>query len=183
MAGVRGRDVRRPHDGCLPLTTEDHPRVRLATAEDAIDILVVRAASWRAAYRGILSQRTLARLTERWDRTFPKGTWVIEREGLVLGYCITSADDFPLVKQTVAISELYVYPDMWRAGLGSMLLDLVLRSLASRGAKTAVLDVLERNERGIAFYERQGFRHVDGADRMTNVDSQAFRVRQYSRKL
>lgn len=183
MARVRGRDVRRSHDGHLPLTHEHHPTVRLATADDAIDILVVRAASWRAAYRGILPERTLARLTERWDRTFPRGTWVIEREGLVLGYCITSADEFPRVPQTVVLNELYVYPDMWRAGLGSMLLDLVLRSLASRGAKNAVLDVLERNERGIAFYERRGFRHVDGADRMTNVDSQAFRVRQYRRAL
>jgi ribosomal protein S18 acetylase RimI-like enzyme len=108
---------------------------------------------------------------------------VIERDGLVLGYCITSADDFPLVKKTVSISELYIHPEMWRAGLGSMLLDLVLRSLISRGATTAILDVLEKNERGIAFYERQGFRHVEGADRMTNVDSRAFRVRQYRRAL
>ena len=181
MARDGRRHVRRPAERDLPLSGE--PRVRLASADDAIDILVVRAASWRAAYRGILPERTLARLTERWDRTFPKGTWVIERDALVLGYCITNADEFPLVKKTVAINELYIYPEMWRAGLGSMLLDLVLRSLSSRGATTAVLDVLERNERGIAFYERQGFRHVEGADRMTNVDTQAFRVRQYVRKL
>jgi ribosomal protein S18 acetylase RimI-like enzyme len=143
----------------------------------------VRAASWRAAYKDILPARTLTRLTATWDRKFPAGTWVIERDRLVVGYCITGVDSLARIPAVVALNELYVFPELWRTGLGSALLVRVLDELESRSVKEVVLDVLERNQRGIAFYEANGFRHVKSGDRVSNIDGEKFTVLQYRRTL
>ena len=143
----------------------------------------MRAASWRAAYADILPGPTLARLTASWDRKFPAGTWVVERERLLVGYCITGVESLARVPAVVALNELYVFPEHWRTGLGSLLLERVLEELESRGTREVVLDVLERNTRGIAFYEACGFRHVKSADRVSHIDGQAFTVLQYRRSL
>lgn len=158
-------------------------RVRLAHEDDAFDILVVRAASWRAAYSGILPARHLAKLTTRWDRTFPSGTWVLERERLLVAYCITSCDDLDRVRPAVEISELYVFPDFWRTGAGSTLLDAVLHEIKTRGAREATLEVLSANTRGLAFYQAKGFHHVPHGDRTVDVEGRKLGALHFRRHL
>lgn len=166
----------------MPVAADDF-RVRLAHEDDAFDILVVRAASWRAAYTEILPARHLAKLTARWDRTFSAGTWVLERDRLIVAYCITNCDDLDRVLPTVEVSELYVFPDFWRTGAGSALLDGVLRELALRGAREATLEVLSANTRGLAFYQAKGFHHVPHGDRTVDVDGRKLAALHFRRKL
>jgi ribosomal protein S18 acetylase RimI-like enzyme len=158
-------------------------RVRLAAKEDALDVWVVRAASWREAYRGILPDAYLAAIKKAWSRGYPDGTWVLEQGGIVVGYCITSCDDLERIAANIELKELYVFPDHWRMGLGTALLEGVLSELKEHGARVASLEVLEPNTRARAFYEHRGFKRVLGAERAVQAGGAAVVALLYRRTL
>lgn len=129
-------------------------RVRPAVPDDMIDILVVRIASWNAAYRRILPKKYLDGMRKETKLDVPRGTWVVESGRIVVGYCFLS----PAGKEAVEIKELYVHPDHFRMGLGRALLDAVIASLHRSGVAEVGLWVLEKNVRAQAFYEAMGFK-------------------------
>jgi GNAT superfamily N-acetyltransferase len=59
---------------------------------------------------------------------------------------------------------LHVHPAHWRGGLGSALHDRALAALAADGFTSAIMWVLERDERARHFYERRGWQ-ADGGRR------------------
>lgn len=59
---------------------------------------------------------------------------------------------------------LHVHPAYWSGGIGGALHDRAMAALAGDGFASAVMWVLERNERARRFYERRGW-HADGARR------------------
>ena len=135
-------------------------RVRLAVPDDMLDILVVRIASWNAAYRDILPRKYLDAMRKETKLDVPRGTWVVESDRIVAGYCFLA----PTGPGAVEIKELYVHPDYFRMGLGRALLGAIIASLARSGVEQIGLWVLEKNERGQLFYEALGFRS-DGQKR------------------
>ncbi len=136
-------------------------RVRPAVPLDMIDILVVRIASWREAYRGILPQKHLDAMRKGTRVEVGPGTWVVEHDRIVVGYCFVS----PGPGRTVEIKELYLHPNYWRMGLGRALVEALSASLAARRVEALVLWVLEANAPGRAFYESSGFTQERGAVR------------------
>ncbi|MFL6797168.1 MAG: ribosomal protein S18-alanine N-acetyltransferase [Xanthobacteraceae bacterium] len=74
--------------------------------------------------------------------------------GLV-GFIVSriAADEAEILSLAVAVSQR-------GTGLGGRLLDLHLRSLAGRGARTVFLEVDPRNEPAGRLYRRAGFREV-----------------------
>jgi len=56
------------------------------------------------------------------------------------------------------LQRLYVVPEWWGQGIGSQLLDAILRQARKAGASTASLFVLEKNKRAREFYEHRGWR-------------------------
>ena len=129
-------------------------RVRPAIPDDMIDILVVRIASWNAAYRKILPVKFLDGMRKETKVEVPRGSWVVESGGIVVGYCFVS----PAHPGAVQIHELYVHPDHFRMGLGRALLDGVLASLHRDRFEEVGLWVLAKNDRAHAFYEAMGFK-------------------------
>jgi len=63
------------------------------------------------------------------------------------------------------IPELSVAPEFQRRGIGSMLLDLVLRYGRVKGAERVVLDVDPDNEAAVGLYLSRGFSFVGGGHR------------------
>jgi GNAT superfamily N-acetyltransferase len=59
------------------------------------------------------------------------------------------------------LRRMYVLPERWGQGVGSRLLDAVLRRAQRAGATTAWLSVLEKNDRARTFYEHRGWRPAD----------------------
>jgi ribosomal protein S18 acetylase RimI-like enzyme len=55
------------------------------------------------------------------------------------------------------LQRLAVRPDAWGRGLGETLVRDGLRWLQRRGARSALVNTQERNERGLRLYERLGF--------------------------
>ena len=79
---------------------------------------------------------------------------VAESEGEIVGFCL----GYRAPQDIGRIITLDVRSDRRRSGLGRELLTSTILRLASAGARETVLEVDERNQGAIAFYEELGFR-------------------------
>jgi GNAT superfamily N-acetyltransferase len=80
--------------------------------------------------------------------------------GAVIGGVVVAADaDVPA---GWALRRLYVHPDRWGSGIGSLLHDAAVAAAYEAGARSLDLWVLERNTRAREFYERRGWTLVPG---------------------
>jgi GNAT superfamily N-acetyltransferase len=148
------------------------PAIRLAGPGDAGAIADIHVDSWLVAYRGLLDQDYLDRLTvdgrtRQWERVLGERTtdrvWVAERDGRPVGFAHAGPSrDADLSPDTGELYTLYARPDVWGSGAGAALLAEVVASLAGDGYATAALWVLDTNARARRFYHRQGWAQVDG---------------------
>ncbi|MBA2632370.1 MAG: GNAT family N-acetyltransferase [Chloroflexi bacterium] len=145
--------------------------VRDATPGDAAAIGRVARASWRETYRDILEPDFIdAFLARNYSETALAGAaeaaaaregatfLVAERDFEVVGYL-----EFGHGPRGPELFRVYADPAHYGTGVGSALLAELHRLLAGR-VTAYVLDVHSRNERGRAFYDRNGFVAVGGGD-------------------
>ncbi|MGI8927653.1 MAG: GNAT family N-acetyltransferase [Tepidiformaceae bacterium] len=156
--------------------------VRRARQGDARFIAVAWFEGWQRAYRGLLPDAVLDRMSidageARWagyleDLPPSVRLWVSEHERAVVGYGLTgpsrdiSDDDREAVAEVYAI---YLRPALWGTGIGRELFAHAIADLRSRGYLAATLWVVEANARARRFYERAGL-SPDGARRMEKFD-------------
>ncbi len=135
---------------------------------DVEAIAVLHLASWRSAYRGIVSDQFLNELTiesrlTRWELALSPSdathteTTVAARGDTILGVCSFGPMRRPDSSVTGEVYALHVEPALRRHGIGKLLLDDSLTRLASRGFTSAVLWVLRDNASARRFYEAQGW--------------------------
>ena len=142
--------------------------VRDATIEDASAIRRVAQASWRHTYRDIFapefieafldrnySEAALAGAAEAATRD-ESAFLVAEREGAIVGYL-----HFGEGPRGPELYRIYADPAHFGTGVGSALPSELHERIEGR-VEAYVLDVHSRNERGRAFYERNGFVTVGG---------------------
>jgi ribosomal protein S18 acetylase RimI-like enzyme len=138
--------------------------VRDATPDDAPAIRRVAQASWRDTYRDIFepafieafldrnySEAALASAAEATATRDGAEFLVAEREGGVVGYL-----EFGDGPRGPELYRIYADPAHYGTGVGSALLAELHRRIEGR-VEAYVLDVHSRNERGRAFYDRNGF--------------------------
>jgi GNAT superfamily N-acetyltransferase len=145
--------------------------IRRAQPSDARGVASLHVRAWQAAYRGLVPDTVLDGLSvdareERWRALLAEGsrTLLACDGGTVAGFCsvIAPARDPCLSADAAEIAAIYVDPDRWRAGVGRALLGTALGELRDEGFATAVLWLLEGNDRALRFYESFGFAR-DGA--------------------
>jgi ribosomal protein S18 acetylase RimI-like enzyme len=139
-------------------------QLRRAGSADARAVASVHVASWQHAYRGMLPSEFLDGLDVdqraglyRFDGPEDPVMWIAV-DTTVVGFVAVSAcrdDDAGGVGE---IQALYVAPDRWRSGAGTLLLDKGESVLTEMGFVEASLWVLETNERARRFYESFGWR-------------------------
>lgn len=154
-------------------------RIREGTPADAAACARVHVEGWRWAYRGLLPDEHLDRLSvedrERmWREGFgPPGdrvAWVAGSGASVVGFCVTGpSEDADADRRTAEVYAIYLLPEVVGTGVGRRLFEHALEDLRRRGFRTATLWVLERNERARRFYERAGWR-TDGAANEERID-------------
>jgi hypothetical protein len=147
--------------------------IRAATAADADAIAALHAASWRSAYRGILTDGTLGPLLDGERRAH----WRAKLAALSADDTVLIADGLGFVAAWANgdpgfgayIDNLHVHPERRSAGIGRRLLGTAMRQVASRGETRAYLWVFDANTRTIEFYRRlggeiveHGFDEIDG---------------------
>ena len=144
-------------------------RVRDATPGDAVAIGRVAQASWRDTYRDIFehefiegflarnySEAALASAAEAAATRDGAAFLVAERDGAIVGYL-----HFGEGSRGPELFRIYADPAHYGTGVGSALLAELHRRIEGR-VEAYVLDVHSRNERGRAFYDRNGFVTVGG---------------------
>jgi len=139
--------------------------VREASQGDAAAIAGVHVRAWRVAYRGLLPDDLLDRLSvedreESWrgilgdagDESFT--LIAIDGERQLVGFCVVAAParDVDAGEQTAEVAATYVDPHRWRAGIGSDLLAAAVSRLREGGWRHVVLWVFGENARACAFY-------------------------------
>ncbi len=145
--------------------------IRQATPEDAYDFAECHVKSWQTAYKNILPNDYLSKLSiekraERYAETLKN------QEGSV-HYCALSDNDLigllvigkcrdEDLKDTGEIQAIYFLEQYRRNGLGTQLMNFGIQTLKDQGYKKIVLWVLEGNMDAIKFYEKIGF-VADGA--------------------
>jgi GNAT superfamily N-acetyltransferase len=140
--------------------------------------------SHRTAYRHIfgedyLKHRSEDALVDWWIRALsretdgaPEAVLVAVDGREIVGYAglIASRDGDAFGGRIGEVASLYVHPSRWRQGVGARRLATVRAWFESRGFAEATLWVLEENQQGRAFYEKQGWR-LDGARQLGERDS------------
>ena len=148
--------------------------MRQATLPDAPRLAEIHVASWQAAYRGIVPDSALDRLSvergrEAWERRLADDTdetLVFDRDGRVRGFvCCGASRDEDADEGTGEIYAIYVDPEEWGRGYGSALAEAAMASLRQNRCAEVTLWVLQDNERAKGFYEAMGF-EPDGAEKV-----------------
>jgi ribosomal protein S18 acetylase RimI-like enzyme len=161
--------------------------IRDATPDDATGIATVRVLAWQAAYRGLLPQDGLDRLsiekdTEIWRNRLAhrpaEAVLLVADAGGVIGFCTGGPDRDG--DSAGEIYALYVHPDRWLGGTGTRLLDEATDRLAAGGFDQLVLWVLATNLGARRFYESRGW-VADGAEKGDEIFGFALHETRYRR--
>lgn len=147
--------------------------IRAAGPDDARPVAEVHVASWRHAYRGLLPDDSLERLSvddreAMWLGAFadpdPKsGAFIAEVDGRIVGFASfgpSRDEDMPL--RTGEVPAIYVEPAALGSGVGRELFEAASLALRDAGFARATLWVLEANTLARRFYEKAGW-SWDGA--------------------
>lgn len=153
----------------------------------AVDIPAVAAAhlaAWQKAFRGILSDRFLDELTEHqfeetWSESFKRPSrenLVVDSEQGVIGFIAfgPSRDD----GEAGEIHGIYVHPNFWRTGAGSLLLTSSIDRLKSLGLQQAIVWTMTKNSISHRFYEQHGLSPT-GKKRISKRQNETFEEIEY----
>ena len=142
--------------------------IREATIHDAPRTAEIDVISSRYAYQNILSEELLKDLTVE-NRVPVHTRWIAEKRFDMYVY---EDPDAGIVKAMMGIGMnededkegafelhfIYVDPDFVRAGVGSEMLEFFEQKGREKGCAEFVVWVLEENEMGRRFYEKNGYR-------------------------
>lgn len=133
--------------------------IRPALPDDRDGWLDASLASWLDAYQYVLPADEVANapmmLETAWDKRRGELRVAIV-EDVVAGFY--SLGDAGKPDELNYLWHLYVDPRFQRRGVGRELHDAALAEIASRGAKSAWLDVIRQNDKARAFYAALGWR-------------------------
>ncbi|HET9672987.1 MAG TPA: GNAT family N-acetyltransferase [Actinomycetota bacterium] len=141
--------------------------IRRAGPADARAVAEVHVGSWRHAYRGLLPDGYLDRLSvEEREGTWREalggasiGAFVGELGGRVVGFAsFGPSRDGDAGRDVGEIPAIYVEPSALGTGVGRELLGAATEALRRAGFTRATLWVLEANEPARRFYEKAGWR-------------------------
>ncbi|TGQ70854.1 GNAT family N-acetyltransferase [Mesorhizobium sp. M00.F.Ca.ET.186.01.1.1] len=140
-------------------------RIRAMTKDDLAAVSHLLGQSWRRTYSPIMGEQATTRLSD--DKHAPeklaaeladdnKMSFVAERaDGMIAGYALAVMDS----RGDVMLDRLHIEPGAFGSGLAADLLHAVLAAHA--GIPSIALEVIEGNDRAIAFYRKHGFEMVE----------------------
>ncbi|MCZ8256985.1 MAG: GNAT family N-acetyltransferase [Bacteroidia bacterium] len=137
--------------------------VRHATPRDAKAIADIHVATWQAAYKDIMPEEYLAKVSVEkrlayWKEAieFSEPQLLVATEGEeIVGFVGFDRSRDAGTKSTVGeIWAMYVAPAHWGKGAGLALWDGAREGLKEEGCTQVTLWVLLRNERALRFYEQ-----------------------------
>ena len=160
--------------------------VRTANAADAQKIAQIHVETWRAAYRGqisdaVLNAQSIERRAAFWCERLSqaRGLVFVAEDADDIGFCdLIPSRDKDANGAVGEIAAIYVLPGRWRQGAGRALCDCVLADARQRGYEVVTLWNLASNRNARRFYEAMGF-SLDGASKTEKASdgSELYEVR------
>jgi GNAT superfamily N-acetyltransferase len=143
----------------------DEPSIRPARQADITDLARVQLSSALTAFASIFPSSvpapTLTGLESEWRALLVDGrqhTLVTELNRRVIGVVAFGQTETGRLGNGCVLRKLYVDPDWWGGGVGSLLHDHAVAGLRSMGCTDAHLWVLERNVAARRMYEARGWK-------------------------
>lgn len=142
--------------------------IRLATEADLPQVAAVHVASWQNAFRGVVPDAVLDRMTvegslQRWVKHFaacpPNMAVATGDDGQIAGFCYAGpiADNGHNTPYRFRVFALHTRPELRGQGIGAALLHNAFhRAVHHEGLDAAILWTLEALHRSRRFYEREG---------------------------
>lgn len=164
--------------------------IRNAKMEDCRYLGRIHVESWKVAYKGVVPDEFLERLTienseKRFINAISQGlekNIVAVKNNQIVGFtCIGKCRDSDVDCTYGEIWGIYLLPSCWRQGIGTKLLLHDLTLLKNEGFYKASLWVLEDNINARKFYEKFGFEY-DGTKKELNFGNVINEIR-YKRDL
>ncbi|MFF4358999.1 GNAT family N-acetyltransferase [Streptomyces sp. NPDC001604] len=160
---------------------------------DCERVAEIRVGGWQKAYRGIIPQSYLDRMSVQEDaerrrthfleRSAEVVNLVAEQDGEIVGWVCHGPYRAGEVRTTeLELYALYVAPESYGVGVGRALTEESVRRCTAAGHARMYLWVLKENARARRFYERSGFR-PDGAEEPFEVDGVEVPEVRYVREL
>lgn len=167
--------------------------IRTAIPSDARRLAAINVAAWRSAYRGLLPDSVLDKLSLEAKADRLRGriidpttqVRVLEQDGAIVGYVTfgASQDGDADQERVGEIYALYLEPGNWRKGHGSALVQAAIVSLQDAKCAEVTLWALYNNERASRFYQALGFM-ADGATKVvTRADGTKMHEVRYRRSI
>jgi ribosomal protein S18 acetylase RimI-like enzyme len=154
-----------------PIARLDAVRFRLASADDAEQIAVLHADSWRRHYRGAYADSFLdgdvtADRRSVWSARLAASTnsetTLAEHDGRLVGFVHVMFDNDP--RWGSLVDNLHIVHDQRRTGIGTQLLSRAARAVDERATGDAMyLWVLRQNTAAQGFYRALGGTCVETA--------------------
>lgn len=137
--------------------------LRLATIDDAADIVDLQVRGWKHSYKGIIDQSYLDNICSKqrleWRlQNMAKGeswTLVVEHGGKIIGECDIGISRM-LEFGKGEIFAFYVDKDHQRKGIGTMLWDAAVQKLTQENLVPYIVLMLAQNLPARAFYQTMG---------------------------
>ena len=159
-------------------------RIRAATPEDALLLSRLGAELFAQAFgaqnrpedmRAYLSRAFTETVQSRELADPLMRTWIAEEKGKAIGYVqLRLASESPIHGLSSPAELVRIYTDRrWHGqGVGLALLESTVAAARDAGASDLWLGVWKLNPRGIAFYEKHGFRIAGEQDFQLGADTQ-----------
>lgn len=134
--------------------------IRFTRAEDAAELKTKLREIWHDTYDAFWGRERVVQLSSQWhalEKLINEAessdicSLVALSDGQIVGHALTYLSS----ASSVHIARLYLHKDFHGQGIGKRLLQQGLQAFP--GAKSAHLEVIEGNERAVAFYRSQGF--------------------------
>jgi GNAT superfamily N-acetyltransferase len=104
-----------------------------------------------------------------------RATWIAEANGEAIGYAMArreSKSPHIVARHPAEVQRIYADRSWHGRGVGGALLQACIEQSRAWGCDVLWLGVWEQNPRGIAFYEKWGFRRVGEQRFLVGTDSQ-----------
>jgi GNAT superfamily N-acetyltransferase len=141
--------------------------------------------TWVDTYGSFLSEKIIQKVTSVWhDPNLlasqirnPEFFFAVAKDerAAILGLATARK----LGDDTVLINRLYVHPQFQRRGIGEMLLNTSISAFPD--TKRVRLEVEEQNQKGLAFYLKQGFKEIGRNEE--NVEGETLKVVEMEKRI
>ena len=141
-------------------------RIRPAEPGDVAAVRALLVETWHDTYDRLIGPEKVTEITDSWHSSenltqqialADTAFLVAELDGSVVGHVYANAQKPPVL----TIARLYVLPGRQRQGIGKRLLDEAVSRYPACDAVRLVVEA--ENAKGLAFYQREGFRSVGEA--------------------